>query len=89
MKKKTVWIAGAFIIAVVAFVVISTFHQTRVTCRVCMTFQGRQDCRTASSVTKEEAMRAAITNACAQLASGVILSSQCENTQPDSVDWLH
>jgi hypothetical protein len=33
-------------------------------------------------------LRTAITNACAQLSSGVIESSQCENTPPESVTWL-
>ena len=34
-----------------------------------------------------KALRTAITNACAQLASGVTDSGQCENTPPESVTW--
>ena len=86
--KKTVWLAVAFAVAVVGMVVFSTFHQERVRCQVCVSFKGRQDCRTASSTTQQEALRTAVSNACAQLASGVSETTQCENTQPDSVNWL-
>jgi len=86
--KKTVLLAVAFGVIVIAFVVFSTFNQNRVRCRACVTFNGRQDCRTASATTQQEALRTAISNACAQLASGVSESTRCESTQPDSVEWL-
>ena len=86
--KKTVWLGIAFAVAVVAFVVLTTFRQERLRCEVCVTFNGRRDCRTASASTQEGALRAATTNACAQLASGVSETTQCENTKPDSVNWL-
>jgi hypothetical protein len=35
-----------------------------------------------------EAQRTATTTACAQIASGVTESNQCENTTPDTVQWL-
>jgi hypothetical protein len=86
-KKKTVWLAALFVIIVVGFVVYSTFQGQRVTCRVCIVFNGQRDCRTASASTRMEAQRTATTNACAQLASGVTDSVNCENTRPVSVDW--
>ena len=86
--KKTVWLAIAFAIVVVAFVVVSTFQQDRVRYQVCITFNGRTDCRIASATSPEGAVRAATTNACAQLASGVTETTQCEATRPDSVKWL-
>ncbi len=85
--KKTAWVAIAFVVAVVAFVVLTTFRQQRFRCQVCVTFNGQRDCRTASATTREQAVRAAVTNACAQLASGVTDSIRCENTPPDSVEW--
>ena len=87
--KKTVWLAIAFAILVVSFVVVSTFQGERVRCRVCIVFNGRRDCRTASAANRREAQRTAVNNACAQLASGVTESGQCENTPPESVTWLH
>jgi len=53
-----------------------------------MSFDGQRDCRTASATTRPEALRTAVSNACAQLASGVTATTQCENTKPESVDWL-
>ena len=87
-KKKTVWLAVVFAALVLGGVVISTFHQDRVRCQVCVTFKGQRDCRIASATSQDLAVRAAVSNACAQLASGVTETTQCENTQPDSVEWL-
>ena len=86
--KKTVWLGVAFAVVVVAFVILTTFKQERVRCEVCVTFNGQRDCRVASATTQDLAVRAAVTNACAQLASGVSETTQCENTKPDSVNWL-
>jgi hypothetical protein len=85
--KNTTWLAVIFVAAVIGFIVYSTFHQPRVRAQVCMSFNGRRDCRTASASTRQEALRAAVSNACAQLASGVTESIQCENTKPESVEW--
>ncbi len=85
--KKTVWIAILFGALVVGYVVISSFRPKAYRCRVCISFHGASDCRTASADTREEALRAAVTNACAQLASGVTDSIQCERTTPQSVEW--
>jgi hypothetical protein len=87
MKKKTVWLAVAFVVVVVGFVVMTTFQVPLVRCRVCIVFRGQRDCRTASAANRMEAQRTATTNACAQLASGVTDSGQCENTAPESVTW--
>lgn len=87
MKNKTAWIAVVFLGAVLAYVMISSFRPKPYRCEVCMEFNGGTDCRTASADTRDGALRTAVTNACAQLASGVIQSSQCENTQPRSVKW--
>jgi hypothetical protein len=86
--KKTVWLAIAFGLLVVGFVMYSSFSGKRYHCQVCMVFNQRRDCRTASAETRENALRTAVTNACAQLSSGVIETSQCEGTQPESVNWV-
>ena len=86
--KKTTWLAIVFVTLVIGFVVISSFRPPAARCRVCMNFKGASDCRTASAANRQEALRTAVTNACAQLSSGVTESNQCENTAPVSVDWL-
>jgi len=85
--KKTTWMGLAFVAAVLAYLVISSFHTQPFRCQVCITFNGRRDCRAATAQTREEAQRAATSTACAQLSSGVTETNQCENTPPDSVDW--
>jgi preprotein translocase subunit SecF len=88
MRKKTVWISVVFAAAVLSYLMISSFTPNRARCEVCMEFNGGTDCRTASAETRDNALRTAITNACAQLSSGIVQSSQCENTPPRSVRWL-
>jgi hypothetical protein len=85
--KKTAWIAGAFAVAFLIFVISTTFQGDRVAVEVCMAFRGQRDCRKAQAKDRQQALRTAITNACAQLASGVTDSGQCENTPPESVTW--
>ena len=85
--KKTVWIAIGFVLLVVGLVISTTFQGERVRVEVCMAFAGRRDCRNAQAKNRQDALRTAVTNACAQLASGVTDSMQCENTPPESVKW--
>jgi len=42
--KPTTWLAVAFVVLVAGWLVFSTFHQERVRCQVCMSFQGQRDC---------------------------------------------
>jgi hypothetical protein len=85
---KPVAVAGfVFAALVIGYVAYSSFRPHPYRCEVCMVFAGRRDCRIASADTREGALRTAITNACAQLASGVTESGQCENTPPQSVTW--
>jgi hypothetical protein len=88
MKKPVVWIAVFFAVVVLAAIASSTFGTQPYRCRVCLFFNGRMDCRTASSQTRQGAERAAAATACAQLASGVSETSRCYNTPPTSVEWL-
>jgi hypothetical protein len=86
--KPAVWIAIAFVAVVLGAVVLSTPRKQAYRCRICITFKGRTDCRTASAETRERAQQTAAMNACAQLSGGVIESNQCETTPPDSLEWL-
>jgi hypothetical protein len=61
-------------------------RQTKV--EVCMAFQGRTNCATASAASREEAIRTATTTACALIASGVTDSMGCDRTQPTSIRML-
>ena len=64
----------------------SSLRQNRV--EVCMAFQGRQNCSTASGASKDEALRTATDAACTLIAGGVTDTQACARTQPVSVRWL-
>ena len=86
--KPAAWIAIVFAVAVVAAIALSSFRAQPFRCRVCITFHGQTDCRTASAQDRMEALRTATVAACSQISGGVIESNQCEHTRPDSVEWL-
>ena len=85
--KKSVWLGILFLAIVAGVLVYSTLNTGRIRCQVCITFRGNQACRTAQASTKDQALRTATENACAQISSGVTDSNQCQNTPPDSVRW--
>jgi hypothetical protein len=87
MKKPGLWIALAAV-ALVAFLAYSTLNQTQYRVEVCVEFQGRDACRTASAETEQQALRTATDNACALIASGMTDSMACGRTAPKSVRWL-
>jgi hypothetical protein len=86
--KKTTLLGIVFAVLVLGYLVISSFRKPPYQCQVCITFKGRQDCRKGAAQQRMEAQHTATVTACAQLSSGVIESNQCENTPPDSVQWL-
>lgn len=80
-------IAGAF----VAFVGLITWQMSslrRNRVEVCMAFQGRQNCSTASGETREAAVRTATDAACTLIAAGVTDTQACTRSAPLSVKWL-
>jgi len=84
------WVAIslAFVGAVVAVLIRSTMNLAKYRVEVCMAYQGRSECRTVGAATEDEAVRAATSNACATIASGVTDSMACERGTPSSVKWL-
>jgi hypothetical protein len=86
--KKTVLLAIVFVAIVLIVLVYTTLGNARFRCEVCVSFQNRSACRTAGAASEAQALRTAIENACAQIASGVTDSIACENTPPRRVKWL-
>src|SRR5271154_3344127 len=86
--NKIVILGVMFTVAILGLVLYSAMGNAKYRCEVCVTYQGRQACRTASAATKEQAERTAKENACAQIASGVTDSIACDNSTPVSVIWL-
>ena len=86
--KKTTWLAILFAVLVLGYLVVSSFQRQAFRCQVCITFKGRRDCGIGAAQSEMEARRTAVTTACAQISGGVIEANQCENTPPDTVQWL-
>jgi hypothetical protein len=84
--KKPVVVGIAIFLGLLGVVIYSTMSliQNRAENRfeACMTFSGQTNCRIASGSTEEFAMRTAISNACAGIASGVTDTIACEQSRP-------
>jgi len=84
-RRRAGWLFAAFLLFV-AFVVYRSFYVAGFRCEVCITFRGRQACRSVDGPTDRDALTAAVNNTCAQLSSGVTESMACERTQPTKAD---
>ena len=83
--KWTSWLAAAVLAGIAAVVVVSSLRVADVRCEVCVSFDGREACRSVEAASEEEARAGAHTNACALLASGVTDTLACERTPDTSV----
>lgn len=88
MKPKVlIGLVGA--LAFVALLAWMSLGQKRFRVEVCVEYQGRNNCRTASGPTEQQALRTATDNACATIASGMTDSMACGQTPPKSIRWLN
>jgi hypothetical protein len=81
-------VIAAVVIAILALIAYSTLSGPRYRVEVCMAFETRSACKTVSGKSEQAALRGAITNACADIVSGVTETMRCEQEQPQSVNWL-
>ncbi len=79
MNKKLIPVIVIGVLAIVGLMVYSSMNLSSHRVEVCIDFQGRQACKTASGETRENAIRTAASNACAFLASGMTDSMACEH----------
>lgn len=87
MKTSMKWTVGVGVLlglVTMALIVHSAIQGFGILCEVCVTFEGRTQCREAYGPTREEAIRTASENACGLLTSGMTNSIRCGNTRPDS-----
>jgi hypothetical protein len=82
--SRTGLIGGVLLAATIVFIIVQSLLLEQVTCEVCIDYKGRSMCRTVGGASPEEARNAAITNACAYLASGVTDSMACAREVPAS-----
>ncbi len=67
-----------------ALLLFNTLSAQKVTCDVCVEFQGRRNCASASHENEKDAKRAAQNTACGPLTSGMDQSIACDNVVPIS-----
>ncbi len=87
LRKPAFWISlavGAFLAALIS----GTMAQKKVRVEACIEFKGRVECRTAAGPNEQQALRTAVENACAVLASGMTESLACGATPPMRVTKL-
>ena len=85
-RARNALVTLGVLLPVIGYVVWSSFQVSDFECSVCITFEGRDTCRTVAGKTEEESMRGAMTNACALLSSGVTDTLRCERTKPRKAD---
>lgn len=68
--------------AAIAFVVFLFYSSLgdKYRVEVCVTFRGAQKCKTARAKTREEAIRTASENACAEISSGMTDTMACQQS---------
>lgn len=86
--RKPVVAALIFVLLVLGVIVYSTLNLAKHRVEVCMQFNGRTNCKTASATTEEFARQAAVTNACGEIAFGVTETVACEHTPPVKITLL-
>jgi hypothetical protein len=78
LMKWTSWLAAVTLVGIAAVVVLSSLNVGNVRCEVCVSFRGREACRSVEAATEEEALRGARDNACALISSGVTDTLACQ-----------
>ena len=86
--KKPVLAGIIFVLIVLGVIVYSSFNLAKYRLEVCVEFNGRTNCKTASAVSLEFAQQTATANACGEIASGVTETVACEHTPPTRVTRL-
>jgi hypothetical protein len=83
MKRGTM-ITLAAIVLFGALLLFNTLSAQKVECSVCVEFNGRRNCATASHANESDARQSAQTTACGTLASGMNESIACGRITPVS-----
>ncbi|RME55266.1 MAG: hypothetical protein D6795_03280 [Deltaproteobacteria bacterium] len=83
---KSIPITIGFLVMIVAISLFLTLGSARITCEVCMDYNGRQRCKTVSGKSKDFVVQTASQNVCAELANGRDDQISCSRRPPTKVD---
>jgi hypothetical protein len=82
VTKTTKLVIAAAFVALLGFIVYSTMGLAKVNCEVCVEFHGRTTCASAAGISKDEAVKSAVSVTCSDLAAGRTENIACEATPP-------
>ena len=75
----------AAMIGFIGYIIYGSMARVERQCELCIEYRGQTECRSGAGATDEEARAAATMTACAELASGMAESINCQNTWPKSI----
>jgi hypothetical protein len=82
MPKRGPTLAMLAVLAFAVYLLWSTLSSQREECRVCVEFNGRTNCATASAADGAEAARSAQMTACGPVTSGMDEGIACQRVRP-------
>ena len=86
--RKPVLAGVLVVLAIIVLLALSMRDVSSHRVEVCVDWKGRINCKTTRASTEEAAIRSAITNACAEMVSGVTDTLACERAEPAKVTVL-
>ena len=86
--NKTGVVVAVFVALLIGLIAYSTMAGAQYRVRLCMTFHGQTSCKTVSAKSEKGALEAAVTGACADVASGVTETMNCTQSAPSQTTWL-
>ena len=86
--NKPVAVGIAIVAVILAVIVYSSLNLAGHRVEACVAYRSGTACRTASGSSEEFARRTAISNACAQIVSGMTDTIACEQASPTKVTVL-
>jgi len=76
------------VLLVLGVIIYSSFNLAKYRLEVCVNFNGKTNCKTASAVSEEFAQQTATANACGEIAFGVTETVASEHSVPAKVTRL-
>jgi len=86
--RKPVLAGVIFVLLVLGVIIYSSFNLAKYRLEVCVNFNGKTNCKTASAVSEEFAQQTAIANACGEIAFGVTETVACQHSVPAKITRL-
>lgn len=85
-KIRNILIIAVALIAPTVWMTLNVINESTFNCRVCMSFNGKQNCSKAVGTDRDSCLSTARDNACALIASGMTDSIRCSQSSPVLVE---